>query len=262
MLTSGCIEKHRDRISGSKYHNVTFECMGLINASDGICAIDELVFCKKKYPVSEINKAVRNNFAGAEQIRNDILRCPKFGEDSVADEYAVKLAELLQGIIRGFDHDNLYFSPSLHALDTNVAYGAAYGAGYDGRGAGEPFAKNAGASNTVRKADPTSMILSSSKLPQVCFFGGQPIDVNFRADMVRDHKNEIKTLIKVYLERGGLQFQVNSVSSKLLREAMEHPENYRDLVVRIGGFSIRFCQISRASQLEFIERFEKEESAG
>lgn len=260
LLTSGCIEKHCDRISGAKYHNVTFECMGLVNAADGICAIDELVFRSRKYTVSELNEAVKANFAGSDSLRNDILRCPKFGENSAADTYAVRMSELLQELIRGFDHDNLYHSPSLHTLDTNVAYGAAYGAGYDGRSAGAPFAKNAGASNAVRKSDPTSMILSSSGLPQTQFFGGQPIDVNFGADAVRNHKREIRALIMVYLERGGLQFQVNSLSSGRLRDAMEHPERYPDLVVRIGGYSIRFSQISKASQLEFIERFEKEEA--
>lgn len=258
LLTPGCIEKHRDRISGAKYHNVTFECMGMVNVSDGICAIDELVFKKRKYSINEINNAVKNNFKGFDNIRNDIMKCSKFGENSKADDYAVKIAEILSEIIIGFNHGNMYYSPSLHTLDANVGYGAVYGAGYDGRRAGEPFAKNAGASNEVRKADPTSMILSSSGLPQYKFFGGQPIDVNFGIDMVRNHKNEIKALIGIYLERGGLQFQVNSVSSKLLREAMENPEKYPNLVVRIGGYSIYFNRISKDSQREFIDRFEKE----
>lgn len=258
LFTPGCIEKHCDRISGSKYHNVTFECMGMVNASDGMYAVDRLVFKDQKYTIDEMNAAVKNNFVGFEELRRDMMRCAKFGENSEADEYAVRVAEILQKLIRGFAHDNLYYSPSLHTLDANVRYGAAYGAGYDGRYAGEPFAKNAGASNVVRKPDPTSMILSSSKLPQHKFFGGQPIDVNFGIDMVRNHKKEIRALIDIYLERGGLQFQVNSVSSRLLREAMEHPEKYPNLVVRIGGFSIYFKNISKESQKEFIERFENE----
>lgn len=258
LLTPGCIEKHCDRISGAKYHTVTFECMGMVNAGDGICAIDKLVFKDKKYSIDEINTAVKNNFVGYENVRNDILKCSKFGENSDADEYSVKVAQILQKLIRGFDHDNLYYSPSLHTIDLNVGYGAEYGAGYDGRCAGEPFAKNAGASNRARKADPTSMILSSSALPQHQFFGGQPIDVNFSADAVSNHKKEIRALIEVYLKRGGLQFQVNSVSSKILRKAMENPEKYPNLVVRIGGYSLYFNNISKEAQREFIERFEKE----
>ncbi len=258
LLTAGCIEKHCDRISGAKYHNVTFECMGMVNASDGICAIDRLVFRSGKYTIDEMNAAVKNNYIGFDALRKDVKKCSKFGENSEADEYAVRIAKILQKLIRAFSHGNLYYSPSLHTLDSNVWHGAAYGAGYDGRLAGEPFAKNAGASNEARQSDPTSMILSSSKLPQYQFFGGQPIDVNFGLDTVRYHKKEIQALIEIYLNRGGLQFQVNSVSSKLLREAMENPEKYPNLVVRIGGYSIYFRNISKASQKEFVDRFERE----
>lgn len=259
LLTHGCIEKHCDRISGAKYHNVSFECMGMVNASDGIYAIDKLVFRDRKYKLKEINRAVKNNFINYENIRNDIMKCSKFGENSEADVYAIRVAEILQKLIRNYNHDNLYYSPTLHTLDYNVKYGAKYGSGYDGRLAGKPFAKNAGSSNDARQSDPTSMILSSSSLPQHKFYGGQPIDVNFGIDTVRNHKSKIKTLINVYMERGGLQFQVNSVSSKLLRDATKNPDKYPNLIVRIGGYSIYFNNISEKSKKEFIERFEKEE---
>ena len=91
LLTPGCIEKHCDRISGAKYHNVTFECMGMVNVSDGIYAIDQLVFKDKKYTIDEINAAVKNNFIGFEKLRNNIMNCLKFGENSDADEYAAAL---------------------------------------------------------------------------------------------------------------------------------------------------------------------------
>lgn len=258
ILTEGCIEKRCDRISGAKYHNVTVECMGMANAADGICAIDKLVFRDKKYTLEEINQAVKIDFIEYKEIRDDLQSCMKYGENSGADEYAVKTAEIMQRIIRSYNHDNLYFLPSLHTLDHNVMYGKTWGATYDGRSAGKPFAKNAGPSNEVRKSDPTSMVLSAIKLPQYKFFGGQPIDVNFQTDLVRNHKKEISSLIKVYLENGGLQFQVNSLSSQLLREAISFPEKYTNLVVRIGGFSIYFNSLSIESKKEFAERFEKE----
>ncbi len=258
LLTDDCIEKHCDRISGAKYHNVTVECMGMVNVSDGICAVDRLVFKDKKYTLEEISAAVKNNFEGYAELRQDILACPKYGQNSSADEYAVRVAEITERIIRAKDRGNRKYSPSLHTLDTNVGYGSNWGAGFDGRAAGTPFAKNAGCSNIARQSDPTSMVLSAAKLPQEKFFGGQPIDVNFQTDMVRNHKKEIEALVKVYLNNGGLQFQVNSLSSALLRDATDNPEKYPDLVVRIGGYSLYFNSISRASKLEFIERLEKE----
>ena len=259
LLTDGCIKNHRDRISGANYHNVTIECMGMVNTSDGIYAIDRLVFGEKKYTLDCFINAVKCNYKGYETLKSDVEMCVKFGENSDADLFAVRLAEILQKAIRSFDHDNVHFLPSLHTLDHNVTYGELWGADFDGRYSGEPFAKNAGASNKVRSSSPTSMILSSSALPQYKFFGGQPIDVNFQPSIVKNHKNEIRTLAEVYFERGGLQFQVNSLSSDILKKAVENPDMYRDLVVRIGGFSIYFCRISRKSQEEFIERFEKEE---
>lgn len=259
LLTNGCIEKHCDRISGAKYHNVTVECMGMINVSDGVCAIDKLVFKDKKYTLAKLCEAIKNNFNGYEDIREDILKCCKFGQNSDADLYAVKIAEILQKVIRNKNHDNIIFCPSLHTLDANVSYGSCWGAGFDGRYAQTPFAKNAGPSNDARDKIPTSLVLSASKLPQSKFFGGQPIDINFGTDIIKKHKKEIAELIKTYVQRGGLQFQVNSMSSKILKDAIENPQNYTSLVVRIGGYSTYFNNLSLQSKQEFIERAEREE---
>ena len=259
ILTDGCIEKRCDRISGAKYHNVTVECMGMINVSDGICAIDNLVFKNKKYSLEKLSEAVKNNFVGYEEIRNDILKCNKYGQNSDADSYAIAVAEILQKVIRKKDHANRKYSPSLHTLTANVDYGLKWGAGYDGRLACEPFAKNAGPSDYVRKKEPTSLILSAAKLPQNKFFGGQPIDLNFSTDIIRNHKKEISALISTYFQFGGLQLQVNSMTAELLKAALETPEKYNDLVVRIGGYSTYFNGLSERVKREFIIRTEIEE---
>lgn len=258
LLTEGCIERGIDMISGANYHNVTVECMGMINAADGIAAIDRLVFKEKKYVLGEIIEAVKNDFRGYEKMHREILDSPKFGQNSEADMYSVKTSEILQKVIRSHDKGNRFHLPSLHTLDKNVTKGELWGAGFDGRRRGEPFAKNSGASNFVRRADPTSLVLSAIKLPQQKFFGGQPIDVSFDLDTVKNHKKEIAALISAYLLSGGLQFQVNALSSVLLREAQKSPEKYPHLVVRIGGYSLYFNDLSDSVKTEFIERFERE----
>jgi len=258
LLTAGCIEKHCDRISGAKYHNVTVECMGMINVSDGICAIDTLVFQDKKYTVEQFNEAVRDNFAGYENLRNDIMQCPKYGQNAGADSYTVSVAEILQKAIRRKSKQNRIYSPSLHTLDANIRYGNNWGAGYDGRLAGQPFAKNAASSDWVTK-NPTSLVLSAAKLPQMKFFGGQPIDLNFSTETVRNHKKELAALIRTYAEMGGLQMQVNSMNAAILKDAVAHPERHNDLVVRIGGYSLYFNRLSDATKQNFILRAEAEE---
>ncbi len=261
LLTRGCIERRSDFISGAEYHCVTIECMGMINAADALCAVDKLVFESGRYTLAQLTQALRDNFEGHEALRRDVLACPKFGRDEEDVPYAVRIAEILQRLIRAYDHDNLHYAPSLHTIDTNVGYGASWGAGYDGRLAGEPFAKNAGPSNEARSSDPTAMVLAASALPQAAFYGGQPLDVNFQLSTVREHKREIRALIEVYLQRGALQFQVNALSAPLLRQAFENPQLYPGLVVRIGGYSAYFRTLSRSTQLEFIERIEKESAS-
>ncbi len=187
------------------------------------------------------------------------MNCQKYGTDSDADKYAVKVAELLAELIRGHDHGNCFYQPSLHTLDGNVRYGGNWGASYDGRLAGTPLAKNAGPCNEVRSVEPTSALMSAAKLPQYKFYGGQPIDIKFDPKVVRNHKEKIAALIKTYLKIGGLQFQVNSVSSETLRDAIANPDMYKDLIVRIGGYSNYFNRFSMQTKLEFVERFEKEE---
>ena len=258
LLTENCIKERRDRISGATYHNVTVECMGMVNVSDGICAIDKLVFEEKKYTLAKIHTALKANFVGYEELRIDLLSCPKFGQNSEADSYAVRVAEILQRIIRSHSDGRIYFCPSLHTLKSNIRYGEEWGAGYDGRLGGTPFAKNGGSSNFARSVRPTSLVLSATKLPQHQFFGGQPIDVSFPYDTVKEHKQEIAALIRTYLQRGGLQFQVNALSSKTLRDAYENPEQYPNLIVRVGGFSLYFNTLPDNAKLEFIERFEQE----
>ena len=115
-----------------------------------------------------------------------------------------------------------------------------------------------GSSNFARSVRPTSLALSAAKLPQHKFFGGQPIDVSFSADTVREHKKELAALIFTYLQKGGLQFQVNAASSKTLRAAYENPDAYPHLIVRVGGFSLYFNTLPDNAKLEFIERFEME----
>lgn len=261
-ITAGCIERGADRVSGANYHNAVVECMGMVNAADAMAAIDHLVFKNKKYTLEQLREAVKANFVGYEQIHADLLAAPKFGlNNKEADSYTYEMAEALQKIIRKRDRGNLYYKPSLHTLDHNVRRGKELGAGYDGRVAGDPLAKNAGPSNCVRCKSPTNMILSVSALPQKYFYGGQPLDIYFNSADVRNQPMKIAAAVRVYGQRGGIQLQVNSLSSETLREAIARPEDFEDLVVRIGGYSCYFNELTADTKEEFVYRHEKEEQA-
>ena len=154
----------------------------------------------------------------------------------------------------------MYFIPSLHTLDSNVSFGNRLYTTLDGRLKGQPVSKNAGPTNDVRCSDPTGVILSAAALPQENFSGGQPIDLYFDPALLESKasRDKIKALIQTYFQLGGLQVQVNSVDIGLLERAYEKPEDYPMVVVRIGGYSRRFTELSKKSQLEFIQRFRQE----
>lgn len=260
-ITEDCIRARKDRLSGARYHNATVETFGMVDAADGICAIDTLVFRQKRYTLAQLCEAVTNDFADAALYRA-VTDCPQYGTgNDVADAVAARVAEILCRIIDECSHDNVHFLPSLHTLDTNVAWGYNWRASFNGRRAGEPFAKNAGPQNRVRRKDCTSLLLSAGKLPQTTFTGGQPVDLHFLGKDVGspEGKRKIAALIRTYFAMDGLQLQVNSLSADQLEEAYNNPDRNSGLIVRVGGFSVYFDHLTDPSKREFIERFRREE---
>jgi len=262
-ITKDCIEKGMDRAIGAKYKNVTVEAMGMINTGNAITAIDTLIFHKKKYSSYDIINGAKNDFVGYEELKNDIRFCEKYGANSKKpDEICGRLTDILANICEQLNFDNTRYLPSLHTLDNNVYYGKRLYTTLDGRMKGEPVNKNAGPTNDVRKSEPTSMIISAASLNQYKFSGGQPIDIYFDKKSLStvEKRDKIKVLIKTYFELGGMQIQVNSIDSHTLESAFENPDEYKHLIVRIGGYSMRFCDLSNISKLELIERIKYEEA--
>lgn len=261
LMTAGCIESGLDRAVGAKYNTETVETFGLVNAADAMCAIDTLVFTQKKYTLAQLIEAAKADYIGYDNILRDIKTCKKYGmNDERADGIARRLVEMTARLCKEFDSDNVHFVPSLHTLDGNVWFGTKLYSTLDGRIKGSPIAKNAGPSNEARTPNPTSLMLSAASLDQKLFDGGQPIDIYFDRSTLstKNGRNKIKALIKTYFELGGIQLQVNSIDIDLLERAYENPQDYPDLIVRIGGYSIRFSWLPKVTMREFIDRFKKD----
>ena len=144
-----------------------------------------------------------------------------------------------------------------------MSFGQRLYATLDGRKAGEPVNKNAGPSLLLKKREHTSDIISATSFDQTLFSGGQPLDMYFEEQWfaTKEMRDKIKVLIKTYFEFGGLQLQVNSVDIKLLEKAHAAPNDYPFVIVRRGGYSVRFCDMNYNSRLEFIELAKKSEKA-
>ena len=175
--------------------------------------------------------------------------------DSGVNALFEQMCKMVSDACKKVCHDNLLFLPSLHTIDVNIGYGCELYATLDGRKKGQPVNKNADPSNMLQKTEHTSHILSAASFDQTEFSGGQPIDLYF--DKVwfqtKESRDKIKALIRTYFQLGGLQFQVNSIDVELLEKAHSNPEDYPFVIVRKGGYSVRFNEMSKDARTEFIE---------
>ena len=261
-LTEGCIKNRLDRARGATYNTVTIETLGLINTCDALSAIKELVFDEKKYALNDFLIAAKANYEGFEQLRTDILNCKKYGmNDSGVNLIFRQMCDAVSDACKKAYHGNRMFLPSLHTIDVNVGYGLKLYATLDGRKEGEPVNKNANPSTLLKKTEHTSHILSAVSFDQSKFSGGQPIDLFFNKEWfkTKESRDKIKALILSYFQLGGLQFQVNSIDIELLEKAHREPEKYPYVIVRKGGYSVRFNELSFFARKDFINSLKQAE---
>ncbi len=261
-LTDGCIQNRRDRANGAVYNTVTVETMGLINTCDALAAIKELVFETKKYTLDELVAAAGMNYESCRKLLADLSGCKKYGmNDPMVNAITKRVCKMVAGACKKVCHNNRLYLPSLHTLDANIHYGAGLYATLDGRKKGQPVNKNANPSTLLQKTEHTSHVLSAAAFDQTEFSGGQPIDLYFdRAWFeTKESKDKIKTLICTYFRLGGLQLQVNSVDIELLEKAHIAPEDYPFVIVRKGGYSVRFNELDERKRAAFIEAAKRTE---
>jgi len=255
-ITEGCIENCGDRANCATYNTVTVETMGLVNTCDALVAIKELVYEQKKYTLKDFITAAKMNFEGYEKLLSDISECKKYGmNDLGVNAIFERICKMVSAACKKVSHDNRLFIPSLHTIDVNVGYGRILYATLDGRKAGKPVNKNANPSNLLKKTEHTSHVLSATAFDQTEFSGGQPIDLYFDKMWfkTKESRDKIKALIRTYSQLGGLQLQVNSIDIELLEKAHNNPEDYPFVIVRKGGFSVRFNEMRKDIRAEFIE---------
>ena len=258
LFYKDCIARKKEvRNGGVRHHTMIVETMGLVNLADSLITIRKLVFEEKKYTLAELTEALKTNFVNAPELLADIAKLPKFGENNGLPEAVLKqLTDDIAEIAERFKTEAFLCAPSLHTLHNHISYGRMLEATADGRRKGEPLAKNAGTSPAVQ-TEHTSLILAASCWDQSRFSGGQPLDLWISAKdwHEKEQVHRYAALIKTYFKRGGLQLQFNGADPAELRAAMEYPGKYGHLIVRIGGFSVRFVDIPRNEQEDFIRRF-------
>lgn len=244
---------------GARYNWIMPSFVGMANLIDSLYAIKKLVFEQKKLSICEFKSILNNNFENCEALRLDIINnISKYGNDiddidkyfNMIAEHIIKECEKYHGI-----HSGSNLIPSVFCWIMHEQFGRVTSATPDGRKAGFPLGDGSGACQGRELNGPTASILSATKWEHYKFIGGVAVNLKFsKMSLGKESLNTMKSIIKTYLKRGGFELQINVVDNETLKKAQLNPEQYRDLIVRIGGYSDYFVKLSPEMQEEVILR--------
>jgi formate C-acetyltransferase len=246
---------------GPNYRNLQSLVQGLPNVADSLAAIKKLVFEEKRLTGAELLEALHTDFQGprGEEIRQLLLhRAPKYGnDDDAVDRLAAQVfREFVQEITQYTPPRGGYYGPSIQSLSGNVPQGRRVGATPDGRRAGAPLADNTSPSPGADRAGPTAVLKSAAKLDSVLASNGTILNLKFHPSALRGEGQLRKfvALIRSFVDLKGMQVQFNVLSADVLRDAQLHPEQYRNLVVKVAGYSALFSMLDKDLQDQILAR--------
>ncbi|MBE6614329.1 MAG: hypothetical protein E7631_03390 [Ruminococcaceae bacterium] len=261
-LVKDCLETGTDiEEGGARYNWIMPSFVGLANAADGLAAIRKLVFEEGFVTLDEYKAALQDNFSSHPALYARIRELPGYGNNGIAEgnpEWYVNnlsswIADACENFTVPFSSGRLI--PSLFCWVMHDRFGQVTGATPDGRLAGFPLGDGSGPAQGREMEGPTTSLLSSTCWDHTRFIGGIAVNMKFSASLLGEHSTDmLSTLIGTYLDRGGFEIQINVTDNRILEDARLHPENYRDLVVRIGGYSDYFTRLSPTMQEEVIRR--------
>lgn len=259
VMYEGCMEKGKDVSAGGAMYNFGPGVVwsGLATYTDAMAAIKKLVFDDRKYTLRQLNEALVANFEGYSQIKNDCLNAPKFGnDDDYADYIAADLINFTEKEHR--KHKTLYsiLSHGTLSISNNTPFGQLTGASAGGRDAWQPLSDGISPTQGADFKGPTAIIKSVSKLSNDNMNIGLVHNFKLMAGLLDTPEGEdgIIALLRTasYLGNGEMQF--NYLDNNTMIEAQKHPEQYRDLVVRVAGYSAFFVELCKDVQDEIISR--------
>ncbi len=254
-----CIGRAQDICEGGSIypsvHGVAL--MGIGTVTDSLAAIEKVVFIDKEATMTELASAIKANFKGFEELRQKLIAAPKYGNNNeLADKYAVWFVDYhakLFNRYKTYDGGDYYIA--IAANIQNISAGEIMAATPDGRLATEPISDAASPTYGRDTRGATSTINSLSKPDYSRVACGTVVNQKFSPSMFEDgNRSKLLTLIKAYFKKGGQEIQINATSREILIDAMEHPENYGNLVVRVSGFSALYVTLSREVQLDILNR--------
>ena len=261
LLIDDCIKTGKDYHNGGARYNTSYiQGVGLGIATDALTAIKYNVFDKQRITISELLAAMSNNFIGHQNLRSMLLNdTPKFGnDDDYADSIMQDIFEAYYMAVNGRENTkNGHYQINLLPTTVHVYFGSVIGATPDGRKSKEPLSEGISPVQGADKKGPTAVIKSAAKMDHVRT-GGTLLNMKFTPHLLEgdDGVSKLAHLVRTYFRLDGHHIQFNVVTAKTLREAQQQPEKYRDLIVRVAGYSDYFVDLGKELQDEIIQRTE------
>jgi len=269
-MVRGCIEQGLDITNGGpELRYVTVEGVGFATTVDSLLSIKKLVYEDKKYTIAQIKNAIINNFKGNEIMQTYLKnKAPKYGND---EDDADRLARMVMEIWteecwKYKTPTNYQYRPGMLSWNYWAGADASYTiATPNGRNNGSFLSNAICPTDGVDIKGPTAVTNSVGKVLGGktesgeyinCLPNGASHTITFNPALIRDleHKNKLKAYLRGYIENGGTALQINILDGEMLKDAQKHPENYKNLLVRITGYNAYFTAIGRELQNEIIAR--------
>jgi formate C-acetyltransferase len=262
LLISDCIAKGKDyNDGGARYNTDYIQGVGLGTTTDSLTALKYHVFEKRNVTMKKMLDILRMNYSGNENLRQKFLnKTPKYGNgEDYADQVMKTVFETYFEAIDGRPNTKGgCYRINLLPTTVHIYFGKAVGATPDGRKTGEPLSEGVSPVQGADRKGPTAVIESVAKIDHVRT-GGTLLNQKFTPQLLADQTgmNKLAQLIRTYFRLDGHHIQFNVVDSNMLRDAQRHPEKYRDLIVRVAGYSDYFVDLNLDLQNEIIKRTEQ-----
>jgi formate C-acetyltransferase len=261
VITDDCTAKGKDyNAGGARYNNSYIQFVGIGSLTDSLAALQHLVFDQRAMSLAGLVRALDADFQGEETLRQRLVnRAPKYGNDDDQPDRLMRRAfdALVEEVDGRPNSKGGCYRVEMLPTTCHVYFGSVTGAMPDGRKAGLPVSEGISPVQGADRRGPTAVIKSAAKMDHLKT-GGTLLNMKFTPSLLGDDNgiDKLAQLVRSYFRMDGHHVQFNVVRAETLREAQAQPESYRDLIVRVAGYSDYFCDLARELQEEIIARTE------
>lgn len=262
LLIDDCIAKGVDyNAGGARYNSSYIQGVGMGSITDSLSALKHIVYDDKEISMKEFLDALKNNFVGKDELQDTLLNSvPKYGnDDDRADDILRQVFEIYFEAIDGRPNTKGgEYRVNLLPTTCHVYFGSVIGALPDGRKAGVPLSEGISPVQGADRHGPTAVLKSAAKIDHLRT-GGTLLNQKFTPQVLESEASlkKLGHLVRSYFKMDGHHIQFNVVTANTLRKAQKNPEKYRDLIVRVAGYSDYFVDLGTDLQNEIIGRSEQ-----